>query len=115
MFGAVFKAVGESPLATLARLDVPELGRLDPNVLVCDFDATETDSLEVLRQIRFVLPECLIAVYPASRSAHGASRVALPGPTVCSPRTRMNGSYPRDYAVRSVAAVIRIPASRRDR
>ena len=63
MFSAVFKAAGESPLATLAGLDVPELGRLAPDVLVCDIDATETDPLELLRQIRFVLPECLIAVY----------------------------------------------------
>ena len=63
MFSAVLKAAGESPLATLARLDVPELGRLVPNILICDVDATATDSLELLRQIRFVLPECLIAVY----------------------------------------------------
>ena len=63
MFSAVFKAAGELPLATIARLDVPELGRLVPNVLVCDVDATEKDSLELLRQIHFVLPECLIAVY----------------------------------------------------
>jgi DNA-binding NarL/FixJ family response regulator len=63
MFSAVFKAAGESPLATLARLDVPELGRLLPDLLVCDVDATEKDPLELLRQIRFVLPDCLIAVY----------------------------------------------------
>jgi len=63
MFSAVFKAAGELPLARLARLDVPELGRLLPDVLVCDIDASETDSLELLRQIRFVLPECLIEVY----------------------------------------------------
>lgn len=63
MFSAVFKAAGELPLATLARLDVPELGILAPDLLVCDVDATEKDSLELLRQIRFVLPECLIAVY----------------------------------------------------
>jgi DNA-binding NarL/FixJ family response regulator len=63
MFSAVFKAAGESPSATLSRLDVPELGRLVPNVLICDIDTAEKDSLELLRQIRFVLPECLIAVY----------------------------------------------------
>ena len=63
MFSAVFKAAGESPLMTLRQLNVPELGRLRPNVLVCDVDASEKDSLELLRQIRFVLPECLIVVY----------------------------------------------------
>lgn len=63
MFSAVLNAAGESPLATIARLDVPELGKLGPDLLVCDLDASEKDSLELLRQIRFVLPECLIAVY----------------------------------------------------
>ena len=63
MFSAVFKAAGESPLATLARFDVPELGRLLPDVLVCDVNGIEKDSIELLRQIRFVLRECLIAVY----------------------------------------------------
>jgi DNA-binding NarL/FixJ family response regulator len=63
MFRAVFEAAGESPVLTIARLNVSELGRLLPNVLICDVDASERDSLEMLRQIRFVLPECLIAVY----------------------------------------------------
>jgi DNA-binding NarL/FixJ family response regulator len=63
MFSAVFKAAGEPALATLARLDVPELGRLRPDLLVCDIDAVAGDPLELLRQVRFVLPECLIAVY----------------------------------------------------
>jgi DNA-binding NarL/FixJ family response regulator len=67
MFSAVFQAAGELPDTTVARLHVSELGRLVPDVLVCDLDtsvnSTEKDSLELLRQIRFVLPECLIAVY----------------------------------------------------
>lgn len=63
MFSAVFKATCDVPLVTLARLDVAELGKLAPDVLVCDVDVTERDSLELLRQLRFVLPECLIAVY----------------------------------------------------
>ena len=63
MFSAIFKAVGVLPLATLARLEVSELGKLRPDVLVCDVDATAKDRLELLRQIRFVLPDCLIAVY----------------------------------------------------
>jgi DNA-binding NarL/FixJ family response regulator len=62
-FSAVFKAAGEPALATLARLDVAELGRLRPDVLVCDVDGFAADPLELLRQVRFVLPECLIAVY----------------------------------------------------
>ena len=63
IFSAVFKAAGEPALATVARLDVVELGRLAPDVLVCDLDDVDGDPLELLRQIRFVLPDCLIAVY----------------------------------------------------
>jgi DNA-binding NarL/FixJ family response regulator len=63
MFSAVFKAAGEQGLATVARLDVVELGRLSPDVLVCDLDDIDVDPLELLRQVRFVLPDCLIAVY----------------------------------------------------
>jgi DNA-binding NarL/FixJ family response regulator len=63
MFSAVLKGAGESPLATLTHLNAADLGKLAPNVLVCDVDGIETDSLELLRQIRFVLPDCMIAVY----------------------------------------------------
>jgi len=63
MFSAVLKKAGEQSSATFARLDVSELGRLAPDLLVCDIDDIDVDALELLRQIRFVLPECLIAVY----------------------------------------------------
>lgn len=59
----VLKAAGELPLATLSRLDVSELRRIAPGLLVCDVDGIDTDPLEMLRQIRFVLPDSLIAVY----------------------------------------------------
>ena len=59
----VLKAAGELPLATLAQLDVSELRRLGPDLLVCDVDGIAVDPLELLRQVRFVLPDCLIAVY----------------------------------------------------
>jgi DNA-binding NarL/FixJ family response regulator len=62
-FSAVFKAAGLSGLATLAQLDVAALGRLAPDLIVCDVDGLDVDALELLRQIRFVLPDCLIVVY----------------------------------------------------
>jgi DNA-binding NarL/FixJ family response regulator len=62
-FGAILRAAGVLTPVAIARLDVTELGRLAPDLLVCDFDKTEVDALELLRQIRFVLPECLIVVY----------------------------------------------------
>jgi len=62
-FNAAFLATGASASAEIARLDVTELGKLAPELLVCDIDRLEVDSLEMLRRIRFVLPDCLIAVY----------------------------------------------------
>jgi DNA-binding NarL/FixJ family response regulator len=63
MFSAVFKTAGVPALATIAKLDVRELGRVRPDLLVCDVDDSLVDKLELLRRIRFVLPECVIAVY----------------------------------------------------
>jgi DNA-binding NarL/FixJ family response regulator len=63
LFSGVFKAAGVPALATLARLDVTELGKVAPDLLVCDVDGVDVDPLELLRRIRFVLPDCVIAVY----------------------------------------------------
>jgi CheY-like chemotaxis protein len=62
-FSAIFKVAGLSGLATIARLDVAALGRLAPDLIVCDVDGLDVDALELLRQIRFVLPDCVLAVY----------------------------------------------------
>lgn len=62
-FRAAFKAAGVPALATVARLDVTELGKLAPSLLVCDVDDCNADPLELLRQLRFVLPNSMIAVY----------------------------------------------------
>ncbi|HLY02828.1 MAG TPA: hypothetical protein VKR56_10095 [Candidatus Cybelea sp.] len=59
------KGAGESHCTTVARLDVAALGKLAPDVLVADVDRLEVDPLEALRQLRFVLPECVIVVYTA--------------------------------------------------
>jgi DNA-binding NarL/FixJ family response regulator len=67
MFSAVFKTAGVPALATIAKLDVRELGRLHPDLLVCDVDDSIVDKLELLRRIRFVLPDCVIAVYTGVR------------------------------------------------
>ncbi len=63
MISDALRGAGESALASLAHLNVAELQRLGPDVLVCDVDGVEVDRLEFLRQLRFVLPECVIAVY----------------------------------------------------
>lgn len=60
---AALRAAGAPALATVSRLNVTELGKLAPDLLVCDVDAVDVDRLELLRRLRFVLPNCLIAVY----------------------------------------------------
>jgi len=62
LFANAFKAAGFPSLASVARLDVAELGALKPDMLACDVDDLASDSLEFLRQVRFVLPDCIIIV-----------------------------------------------------
>ncbi len=57
MCGVFLRAAGVPDLATVARLDVTELGKLAPDLLVCDIDEVEVDSLELPRRLRCVLPE----------------------------------------------------------
>ncbi len=59
----VLKQSGESTRAVVAKLEVRALGKLHPDLLIGDVDDLAVDPLEILRQIRFVLPNCLIAVY----------------------------------------------------
>ncbi len=63
LLGASLKAAGQPGLAIVAHLDVAALGKLSPDVLVADVDRQKVDPLEMLRQLRFVLPECVIVVY----------------------------------------------------
>jgi DNA-binding NarL/FixJ family response regulator len=63
LLGAALKVAGESGLTVVAGIDVAALGKLAPDVLVADIDRQEVDALELLRQLRFVLPECVIVVY----------------------------------------------------
>src|SRR5271167_4678682 len=67
VLSAACKAAGERALAVVARLDVSEIGRLRPGLLICDVDDIDVDPLELLRRLRFVLPDCLIAVYTGVR------------------------------------------------
>jgi DNA-binding NarL/FixJ family response regulator len=45
------------------RINVTELGRSAPDLLVLDVDDIEVDPLELIRRTRFVLPGCTIVVY----------------------------------------------------
>jgi DNA-binding NarL/FixJ family response regulator len=79
-------AAADAPaLAVVAPLRAVEIARMKPDLCICDLDFLEVDSLEMLRQLRFVLPGCLIAVYTGrlqnswALSCHlaGASAVIL--------------------------------------
>lgn len=65
LLGAALKGAGEPAVATVASIDVTALQKIRPDVLVADVDELEIDALEILRQLRFVLPDCIIAVYTA--------------------------------------------------
>jgi len=45
------------------RLTVVRIGTVKPKLLVCDIDRSESDPLELLRQLRFVLSVSIILVY----------------------------------------------------
>ncbi|MGD0966979.1 MAG: hypothetical protein ABR949_01730 [Candidatus Aquilonibacter sp.] len=49
--------------ASIAQLDVQVLQALGPEVLVIDIDRVDVDPIEAIRQLRFVLPDCVIVVY----------------------------------------------------
>jgi CheY-like chemotaxis protein len=66
MFIAVLERAGLPISPSVASLDVVELGRLAPDLLVADLDRLPVDPLERLRQLRFVLPACIIVVYTAN-------------------------------------------------
>jgi DNA-binding NarL/FixJ family response regulator len=73
LIGAALKGAGEAALSIIARLDVSELGKLAPDILIVDIDRLEIDPLEVLRRLRFVVPECVIVVYTGTMQ-HSWSR-----------------------------------------
>jgi DNA-binding NarL/FixJ family response regulator len=64
----VLKTAGELAPRTVEKLDVADLSKLKPDVLIAELDRIEVDPLELLRQLRFVLPECLLVVYTRSQT-----------------------------------------------
>jgi len=74
LLSAALAGAGETNLAIVSQLDVAGLGKLAPDLLVADVDRLEVDPLELLRQLRFVLPECVIVIYTGvAKSSWGRS------------------------------------------
>jgi DNA-binding NarL/FixJ family response regulator len=57
------RAADAPALAVVAPLRAVEIARVRPDLCICDLDFAESDALEFLRQLRFVLPVSLLAVY----------------------------------------------------
>ncbi len=70
---------GETSPPVEAELDVRVLGTLRPDLLIADLDHLATDPLEMLRQLRFVLPGCVIAVISADDRQSWALAAHLAG------------------------------------
>ncbi len=79
MLGTALQTAGAVVPPVIAALVVAELGKLAPAILICDVDSLATDPLEMIRQLRFVLPECLIAIFTASVSPSWALSCHLAG------------------------------------
>ncbi len=76
---AALKRTGDPFVSILDRLDIGEARRSAPQLLIADIDQAEVDALELLRQFRFVLPWCIIAVYTAKVGAGWALGCHLAG------------------------------------
>lgn len=63
LLSASLAQLGLMPAIVVDGVGVSQLGLLAPSVLIVDLDHLEADPYETLRMVRFVLPNCLIAVY----------------------------------------------------
>jgi DNA-binding NarL/FixJ family response regulator len=72
-------ARANAPAPILSRIDVVELAHLAPDLLVADVDRLDVDPLEMLRRLRFVLPNCIIAIYTSAVDASWSKACHLAG------------------------------------
>jgi DNA-binding NarL/FixJ family response regulator len=79
MLSAALQRSGAVVPPVIAQLVVPELGKVAPAILICDVDSLATDPLEMIRQLRFVLPECLITIFTATVGGSWALSCHLAG------------------------------------
>lgn len=61
------------------ELLVAKLGTYAPRVLIIDFDHIRSDKLESVRQLRFVLPDCAIAVVSSNLKRSWAKQCHMAG------------------------------------
>jgi DNA-binding NarL/FixJ family response regulator len=69
---SILRTAGETTMPVVEPIDVRSLGRLQPEFLLVDLDDLIVDRLETLRQLRFVLPKCVISSDESRSWALGA-------------------------------------------
>jgi DNA-binding NarL/FixJ family response regulator len=79
MLRLVLRDSGTSASADVAALNVSALGKCAPELILCDVDGIDVDPLELLRRLRFVLPDCMIAVYTGVMKPEWARACHLAG------------------------------------
>jgi hypothetical protein len=63
LLSATLALIGSEHPTIISPIDVTGIGSLEPDVLVLDVDALETDPLETIRMTRFLLRSGVIAIY----------------------------------------------------
>ena len=64
MFTEILRGFGKLGSVHEARFNISELSNLKPAVVICDVDKSSMATpLEMLRQLRFVLPDSFLSVY----------------------------------------------------
>jgi DNA-binding NarL/FixJ family response regulator len=86
LFKEVLTRGGYEGPQNFERLTVAKIAQHAPRVILVDLDHLQTDRLEGVRQLRFVLPDCTIAVVSAELNGAWAARCHMAGATgVLSP------------------------------
>lgn len=90
MFSKVLLDAGYDRPQRSENLGVAKLGTYAPRVLMIDFDHFSSDKLESIRQLRFVLPDCAIAVVSSNLKRSWARQCHMAGASgVLSARSGM--------------------------
>lgn len=63
LLNAALVLIGSAEPTIIAAIDVTAIGSLEPDVLILDVDALDTDPLETIRMTRFLLRSGMIAIF----------------------------------------------------
>lgn len=81
LFKEVLTRSGYNDPRNFDCLAVVKIAQHAPRALLVDIDNVQTDRLECVRQLRFVLPQCAIAVVSSDTEENWAAQCHLAGAT----------------------------------